>query len=234
MPYARCGHSRRPLNLARKSLSPKQPLTRGNDAFRQAHDQIPAGAGRRPEHGARQRQWLRRARAPLVRAPEPGGWGHFLAPGTRGRCRAQGQGGPFQADRAAAEGRGAGRRDHRVARSRQPPESHRQGSGEARRPVHRERTLPARARRRQGRDRTPAQGQRPHAQGARGRDRDGPRRRGSRHPGSGRAARSAQEVHDRPDRAGRDRASSTPSSAATTRFAARSRSCSAGPRTTRC
>ncbi len=112
------------------------------------------------------------------------------------QARAQG------VDRPAAQGRGPGRRDHRLARPQQPAQPDRQGSDQARRPVHRQRAVPARAHRRQGRHRPHRQGSGTQPQGARSGDRGGARRRGRGFAGSRRPARGADQVHDRPHRAG--------------------------------
>ena len=172
------------------------------DAHRQAHHQIPAGPRRRPERGARPRRRLHRAAAPPARAPRPGRRGRGLAPAARRRQRGVAAQGARGGRRAPAEGGGPGRRDLGLARPRQPPQPHRQGSGQARRPVHRLRALPARGRPGQGRDRAPAQGARRRPDGrsttAIKAVRGG---QGVENPEAEAQPRGAEEVHARPHRA---------------------------------
>ena len=170
-------------------------------ALRQAHHQIPAGTGRRPEPRARRRRRLHRAAAPARRAARAGGWRHRIAARARRRGRAEAAGRAQGIDRAVAQGRRHGRRDQRIARLEQPAQPGRQGSPEAQRPVHRLRDVPARRHRRQGRPRAAAQGRGTVAQGAGGRDRARARRRRRRLAGSRRPARGARQIHDRPHRA---------------------------------
>ncbi len=168
------------------------------DAHRQAHHQVPAGPGRRPEPGTRPRWRVHRAPAPAAGAPRPAGRGRGLAPAARRRQRGVVAQGPRRGRGAAAEGGGTGRRDLGLPRPGKPPQPHRQGSGQARRPVHRLGALPAGGRPGQGRDRAPPQAAWRH----RGRDRHGhqgrARRAGRREPGGRRQPRGAQEVHARP------------------------------------
>ncbi len=139
--------------------------------------------------------------APALGAAQAGGWRNVVAalPRRCQRSRAKGRAG--QGNRAPAEGRRPGRRDHCLARPDQPAQPHRQDRRQARRPVHRQRVVPAGARRRQGRDRAPAQGPRPDQEGAGSGDRRGARRRQRRLAGGRGPARGAEEVHDRPHRA---------------------------------
>ena len=99
-------------------------------ALRQAHHQVPAGAGRRPEPGARQRQRLHRAAAPAGGAARAGGRRH------RRRCsrapaspvpRLQ-SGAQDSRSSACRRSKGTGGEITHLARPQQPAQPHRQGS----------------------------------------------------------------------------------------------------------
>ncbi len=104
-----CGRGLKP---ARENLILNRVFPNGErDAPRQIDNQVSAGSGRRPEHGAGQRQRLHRALPPARRAAAAGRRRERIAARARRRQCGGAQDRADQGDRPLAQGRRAGRRD---------------------------------------------------------------------------------------------------------------------------